>query len=91
MNVDDFGKMALLRYCETVDQYNVLVGKTKAIESREKFQDAFMAEAPELAEFNDKIERLESALESEKIKRLAAATPLIEPAYQEALAGLGPH
>lgn len=89
MNLDDFGKLALERYSMTVEQYNSLVGKTKKVENREKFAEAFMAEAEELAEFNEKIERLESALEDVLGQRLIAATPLIEPAYQEALANVG--
>jgi hypothetical protein len=89
MNLDDFGKMALERYSMTVDKYNKLVNKSKTLETRDKFADQFMADAPELAEFNAEIERLDSELESVKMRRLIEATPLIEPAYQKALSEVG--
>lgn len=89
MELDDFGKLAYERYVALVDQYNAQVNKTKTVESREKFQETFMAEDPQFAEFNEKIEKLESALESVLSQRLIAATPLVETAYQNALANVG--
>jgi len=89
MNLDDFGKVALQRYIQVVEQHNALVAKTKAVESKEKFAEAFMNEALELSEFNAQIEKLESALEDLKGQRLVVATPLITPAYEAALAGVG--
>jgi hypothetical protein len=89
MTLDDFGKMALQKYADDVDQYNILVNKTKAVESRDKFQESFMETSPDLAEFNENIEKLNSALETLLSQRLIAAQPLIEPAYQAALSGVG--
>lgn len=89
MNLDDFGKLALERYNVLVDQYNTMVGKTKKVESKDKFIEVFMQEDERFANFNNEIERLESEVESLKSRRLVAATPLVEPAYQEALANVG--
>jgi hypothetical protein len=89
IQLDDFGTIALERYNALVSEYNALVKAAKGVESKEEFEKQFMTEAPELAEFNAKIEKLESALETLMAQRLAAATPLIEPAYQAAVANSG--
>lgn len=89
IQLDDFGKLALDRYVATVKSYNEQVVLAKSVESKESFAETFMENAPELAEINAKIEKLESALESLLADRLIQATPLIEPAYEEAVKGAG--
>jgi hypothetical protein len=89
MQLDDFGKLALDRYITTVESYNSQVLMAKSVESRESFAETFMANAPELAEINNKIEKLEAALENLLTQRLVQATPLIDPAYEEAVKGAG--
>ena len=89
IQLDDFGKLAKERYVATVEAYNGQVILAKSVESRESFAETFMQNAPELAEINAKIEKLESALESLLSERLIQANPLIEPAYEEAVKGAG--
>ena len=89
MQLDDFGKIALERYEALLNDYNEQIALAKSIDSREAFAEQFMKSAPELAEINEKIEKLDSALESLLSQRLIQATPLIEPAYEEAVKGAG--
>jgi hypothetical protein len=89
IQLDDFGKLALERYVATVESYNGQVILAKSVESKESFGETFMENAPELAEINAKIEKVESALESLLSERLLMATPLIEPAYEAAVKGAG--
>jgi hypothetical protein len=87
--LDDFGKIALERYSSLLSDYNSQVALAKSVDSRDSFAESFMANAPDLADINEKIERLEAALEDLLSKRLIAATPLIEPAYEAAVKGAG--
>ena len=89
MALDNFGKTFLDNHNALVEAYNVLVGKAKSIDSKEAFAEEFMKNDPQFAEINAEIEKLESALESLLGKRLVQATPLIEPAYDEAIKGVG--
>lgn len=87
--LDDFGKLALQKYTDTLTDYNSKVELAKSVSSVDDFSEKFMETAPELAEFNAKIEKLESALETVKAERLVTATPLIQPAYEAAVKGSG--
>lgn len=87
--LDDFGKLALQKYLEVLAHYNEQVLRSKSVDSKEDFAEHFMQNAPELAEFNEKIEKIENLLEQTLSERLIAATPLIEPAYEAAVASAG--
>lgn len=89
MVLDDFGKLALDKYIATLKEYNSAVSASKAVSSQEEFAEHFVENAPELAEFNDKIERLNQALEAVLAERLIAAQPLIAPAYEKAVSDAG--
>lgn len=89
MQLDDFGKVALTRYNDLLTAYNSQVALAKSVDSKESFAETFMENAPELAEINAKIEKINSALESLLSERLIMATPLIDPAYEEAVKGAG--
>lgn len=92
MKLDDFGKLALQKYISTVEAYNAEAQKSKSIESKEEFTQVFLDTAEELNDFNDKIAKLKAALEDVLAKRMIAATPLIDPAYETAVkeAGINP-
>ena len=83
--LDEFGKVALQRYTDQVNAYNAEVVKAKSVSSKEEFEAAWLTSDPTFAEFNAKIEKLESV----KSERLIAATPLLEAAYAEAVANAG--
>lgn len=87
--LDELGQLALAKYNADVTAYNEQIAKIKAVSSIDEFTAQFLATAPELAEENAKIEKLEAALEDLLGKRLVKATPLITPAYEEAVKGTG--
>lgn len=87
--LDNFGKTFLDNHDALVEAYNVLVGKAKSIDSKEAFAEEFMKNDPSLAEINAQIEALQSQVESLLAQRLIQATPLIDPAYEEAVKGVG--
>lgn len=87
--LDDFGKVALAKYTDTLASYNAQVKQAKSVESIDDFTETFMATAPSLAEVNAKIEKIENALEALLAERLSMATPLIGPAYEAAVKDSG--
>jgi hypothetical protein len=87
--LDDFGKIALEKYTTMLEAYNKVVTLAKSVDSRESFAESFMENAPELLDINEKIEKLEQAIESLKMERLKTANPLIDAAYEEAVKGAG--
>jgi hypothetical protein len=87
--LDDFGTLAKQKYVDTLKDYNAKVEQAKSVSSIDEFSSKFMETAPELAEENAKIAKLEDALEQIKAARLIKATPLIQPAYEAAVAVAG--
>lgn len=87
--LDELGTLALAKYNETVETYNAQAVKVAAVDTLENFTAQFLGSAPELAEENAHIEELEQQLETWLGKRLVKATPLITPAYKQALDSTG--
>lgn len=87
--IDDFAKLMIERVTDSITDYNSKVEASQSIDSIETFQEHFLKTAPELANFNSEIETVESHLESLLTRRLAAAMPLIQPAYDAAVKDSG--
>lgn len=87
--LDDFGKVALQKYIDTVTEYNKAVVAAKSVSSKEEFEAQWIENDPIFAEENEKIEKLQSALESVLGARVAKAAPLLEEAYAKAVAASG--
>jgi hypothetical protein len=87
--LDDFGKLALAKYVDSVNQYNVEVEKAKSVSSIEDFRETWIETDPQFAEVNEKIEKLESMLETLKGQRTVAAEPLLTEAYKAAVESAG--
>lgn len=87
--LDDFGKLAKQKYVDTVEAYNAQVVAAKSVSSKEEFEQSWYATDPMFAEEREKIEKLESALESVKAAMLLKGTPNLEAAYTAAVAASG--
>lgn len=88
-NLDDFGQLAKQKYVDTLKDYNSKVEQAKSVSSIDEFSATFMESAPELADDNAKIEKVKDMLEQLLAARLVKATPLIQPAYEAAVANSG--
>lgn len=89
MQLDDFGKTFLENYISLVEAYNVQVGAVKAVDSKENFAAHFVENDPQFSEINEQIAQLEWQIEQLEAQRNKTAEPLIDTAYQAALAGSG--
>lgn len=87
--IDEIGALIVQKHADEVENYNNLVQKSKAVDSFDDFREHFVSTNPQFKDFNDQIEKLESQLESLKIRRLAQAEPLVDAAYKAALADTG--
>jgi len=87
--LDDFGKLALQKYQDMVTAYNAEVAKLKSVESLDDFRADFEKSWPGVSELNEKIEKLQSALEDLLGKRTVAIEKVIDDEYKKAVEASG--
>lgn len=89
IQLDDFGKLALRKYVDTVEQYNGMIAATKSVESIDDFRESFAETWEGVADINVKIEQLRSSLETLLGQRTAKIEPVLSDEYAKAQAATG--
>lgn len=89
MVLDDFGALALAKFVDTVNAYNEQVKASKSVDSIDDFRENFVLTWEGVADINEKIEKLESTLETLYGQRTAKVEPVLSAEYAKALEASG--